>query len=237
MKRSYEIWPRTYGAILLVCFAVSLVACHNAVQPVGTVATPKPVQLTLADLRNERAGNAFNKHAIDSAISMLHSGDLVLRIGGGADSYMLSQMNQRDKTFSHCGIVFIENGYPFVYHSIGGEDNPDERLRRDSAVFFFSPLHNLGLGVVRYNIGEQNINDLQKIVLQYYRERRKFDMDFDLKTDDKLYCAEFVYKAMNTALKDTSFIKPTTMLGHRFVGVDDLFMNKHARMIWQIKYK
>ena len=184
-----------------------------------------------------KSANTFNNKALDSSISILKSGQIVLRMGLGADSYLLSQMNQKNKTFSHCGIVFIENGYPFVYHSIGGEDNPDERLRRDSVKFFFSPDHNSGIAIVQYDYDEEHIQKLRQIVNNYYKERPKFDMKFDLKTDDKLYCAEFIYKALNKTMDDTSYITPTRFLGLTFVGVDDLFLNRHASVIWQIKYK
>src|ERR1700722_15133814 len=108
------------------------------------------VSRAVVDPLTQQSSNLYNKQKVDTAVSMLRSGYIVLRTGLGADSYLLSQMNRKDKTYSHCGIVMIENGYPFVYHSIGGEDNPDERLRRDSASFFFSPLHNSGLAIVQY---------------------------------------------------------------------------------------
>src|SRR5205823_1030742 len=101
-----------------------------------------------------------------------------------------------NKTYSHSGIVVIEDGKPYVYHSIGGEDNPDAVLRRDPASFFFSPLNNFGFGIARYDMADSTIGKLKGIVKQYYKEKIKFDLDFDLKTDDRLYCAEFVYKAV-----------------------------------------
>jgi len=181
--------------------------------------------------------NTWNRHIVDTAVSLLRSGYIVLRRGIGADSYMLAEMNKKDKTYSHCGIVMIEHGYPFVYHSIGGEDNPDERLRRDSADFFFSPLHNTHLAIVRFDFDSANVDELRRAVSRYYAERPKFDLKFDLATDDELYCSEFVYKALNKAMHDTGYIKPGLLLGHKFVGIDDIFINEHANMVWQIKFK
>jgi hypothetical protein len=181
--------------------------------------------------------DAWNNHAVDTAVSLLKSGYIVLRMGAGADSRMLAELNQKDKTYSHCGIVMVEHGYPFVYHSIGGEDNPDERLRRDSACFFFSPQHNMGIAVVQFDYSADKINELRDVVYNYYRQRPKFDMKFDLKTDDQLYCAEFVYKAVNKAMGDSVYIKTTTLLGHTFVGIDDLFITPHAHIVWQTGFK
>jgi hypothetical protein len=189
------------------------------------------------DLAAVRAARLWNKHAIDAAVSLLKQGNIVLRSGLGADSYMLSQMNRRDKTYSHCGIVLMENGYPFVYHCIGGEDVPDARLRKDSAKVFFTPLHNDGIAIVQYNFNDKNVTDLMRVVTRFYQARPKFDLKFDLATDDALYCSEFVYKALNEAKNDTAYILPSKALGRAFVGIDDLFLNEHAHITWRIKFK
>ena len=179
----------------------------------------------------------WNNNKIDSAVSILQSGNIVLRSGRGPDSYLLSNLNQKDKTYSHCGIVMIEGGYPFVYHSIGGEDNPDERMRRDSARTFFSQRYNSGIAIVQYDLDAEHINRLGEVAREYYALRPLFDMQFDLATDNKLYCAEFVYKALNKAMGDTAYIKTSFAMGRRYVGVDDLFLNSHCRIIWKVAYK
>jgi len=191
----------------------------------------------IIDKRTQSGNDPWNKHAVDTALTLLKTGDLVLRNGIDATSDLLRQMNQTDKTYSHCGLVIIEHGYPFVYHSIGGEDNPDASLRRDSASFFFSPYNNLNFGIARYDIDSAVKEKMKEIVWTYYREKVKFDMDFDLKTDDRLYCAEFVYKTMNKATGDTNYIRPTYIMGHTFTGTDNLFVNPHAHMVWQVKFK
>ncbi len=196
--------------------------------------TDKPVPATSITPAN---ADITNDHLVDTAVSLLHSGYVVLRMGLGADSRMLAHFNRKNKSYSHCGIVMIENGRPWVYHSIGGEDNPDERLRRDPAKLFFSPRHNSAIAIVKYEIDDAKVNELQKVVNSYYRQRPKFDMKFDLKSDDKLYCAEFVYKAFNKTMADTAYIRPTSAARIRFVAVDDLFVNPHADIVWQTTFK
>src|SRR5690242_7336171 len=101
--------------------------------------------------------NPANARLVDSAICLLRSGDIALRTGTDIISVMLRGMNLRDKAYSHCGIVMIEDGYPFVYHSIGGEDDPDARLARDSAKAFFLPGPNERLGIVRLSLNAAQI--------------------------------------------------------------------------------
>jgi hypothetical protein len=62
-------------------------------------------------------------------------------------------------------------------------------------------------------------------------------MNFDLTTDDKLYCAEFIYKAMAEATADSAFFTPTSVAGYTFMGIDNLFVNPHAKTICEIRYK
>lgn len=197
----------------------------------------KSVNTATLNGMQERYNNTWNRKEIDSCIHILHTGDLVLRTGIDASSYVLSRMNLTDKTYSHCGLVVVEHGYPFVYHSIGGEDNPDACLRRDSASFFFSPKNNFGFGIARYDMNAIQVDSMKSVVYRFYKEKKKFDLDFDLKTDDKLYCAEFVYKALNIATKDTTYIKAISFIGHSYVGVDNLFINPHAHMICRVKFK
>ena len=196
-----------------------------------------PVNRDLLLEVSTRANNPLNKASVDSAISLLRSGDVVVRTGNDATSYMLCQLNTRNKTYSHCCVVMVENGYPFVYHSIGGEDNPDATLRRDSASFWFSPANNLGFGIARLNMPAGRDTTLSRVVRGFYKERKKFDMDFDIKTDDRFYCAELVYKSVNQAMRDSQYLQPITFLGYTFIGIDDIFLSPHARMVCQIRFK
>ena len=176
------------------------------------------------------------RNKVDSMLPAVKTGDILLRSGTGADSYLVAMMNVKDKTYSHCGIVIIEDGYPFVYHCIGGEDNPDARMRRDSLVNYLAPGHTLGFGLVRYDLDSIHICSVKQQVYKYYAAKTKFDLKFDLKSDDQLYCSELVYKVINKAMKDTEYIKLTHAFGHTFVSLDNLFINPHAHFICKVQY-
>lgn len=197
----------------------------------------RPVNQELLDGIAKRSTDPWNLHAVDSTAALLKDGDIVVRMGNDITSYMLSQLNQHDKTYSHCGLVFIENGKPYVYHSIGGESNPDARMRRDPATQWLSPKDNLGFGLTRLPLTTLNTDSLRRIVRRWHHEKKRFDLNFDLATDDRFYCAEFVYKAVNQAMGDSLYLKPTSIFGYTFVGVDDVFFNAHATPICQIRFK
>ena len=184
-----------------------------------------------------REENPANWRAVDSLLPLVRSGDLALRTGADATSTMLRQMNLKNKTYSHCGIVLIEGGYPFVYHAIGGEDNPDARLRRDSARNFFHPQWNERMGLARLDLDTAQLSALRRAVYATYRRAPLFDMDFDLATDDKLYCAEFVYKTVCAVAGDTAYLPRTTLSRKCYVGVDNLYENPHARIVRDYRFR
>lgn len=200
-----------------------LASCKNAKKP---KAAPQTVQNELE-----------NANLCDSVSKCLRSGDLVFRLGNDITSYMLSQLNQNDKSFSHCGIVSIENGSPFIYHAIGGEYNPDQKIKREAPKQWFSPKNNLMVAVSRLDLDSNKTRKLVETVQTYYKEGKKFDMEFDLNTDDRLYCAEMIYKSIQHAAADSNFIPTTAAFGKKYVGIDDLFRNVHASFICRVRYK
>ena len=166
----------------------------------------------------------------------LHNGDIVLRSGRDLISNLFAQLNQTDKTFSHCGIVFLESNGWVVYHSIGGEDNPNEKLRRDSFRNFVSPLHNSGYAVCRYSLDSLQCCRLKNVVDSMYRKQVPFDMNFDLKSDDRLYCAEMVYKAFNKACSCDSCFKTSMHKGFEYISTDNILLNNKSRILCHIVY-
>ena len=83
---------------------------------------------------------------------LIQNGDLILRTGRDFTSEIMRQLSTKDKTYSHCGIASIEHDSVFVYHSIGGEWNPDQKLRRDPFEIFCNPFENRGFGIFRYKL-------------------------------------------------------------------------------------
>ncbi|OSZ82126.1 hypothetical protein CAP35_02330 [Chitinophagaceae bacterium IBVUCB1] len=182
------------------------------------------------------AANPYNKHLIDSAAQFLQHGDVVVRTGNDMTSEMFRQANQTDKTYSHCGIVMIEEGKPYVYHCIGGEDNPNEVLRRDSLSFWASPRNNYGFGIVRYRFTPTQLDSFCAIAKHYYQQKKKFDLDFDLQSDDKLYCAELLYIAINRSM-GKPVIQTTQAMGHDYAAIDNITHNAYCQMICEVRYK
>ncbi|MDQ6756725.1 MAG: hypothetical protein M3004_07295 [Bacteroidota bacterium] len=196
----------------------------------GCYNTPEIKKLILthsdsADI-NRKNKNAFD--LIEITKPLIQHGDLILRTGNDFTSESLRQLSSTDKTYSHCGIASIENDSVFVYHSLGGEWNPDEKLRRDPLELFCNPIENRGFGIFTFNFNIQQKHGLDSVIRSWYNKGLMFDMDFNLKTDDRMYCAEFVSKAIETATKKQINFSTTTINKFEFVAVDNLFLNKYC---------
>jgi hypothetical protein len=173
--------------------------------------------------------------SIDSAVSMLQQGDLLLRRSKDITSYMLSEANPSDKRFSHCGLVQIENREAVVYHFIGGETK--NGMKREPARHFLSPVYNNAAGIARYPLNDAESARQSDLIRQYYRLQMPFDYQFDLLSDSSLYCAEFICKLMNTVKMDSLFIEPTLKKGLAYIPVENLYNNGKAGLIWQMSFK
>lgn len=184
----------------------------------------------------KRAALSWNRQHADSCVNLVRNGDLVLRSGSDAISSLFKKANTRDKTYSHAGIVFVENGYPFVYNCIGSASDPAALLKRDSLSTYISPYDNLGYAVYRYNLTLNQLVRLHDIAIRYFKERRSFDPYFDLHTDSALYCTEFVYKAMQETTGDKKYLPTTHTADFNFVAVDNLFLRKDIKLVCKIGY-
>jgi Permuted papain-like amidase enzyme, YaeF/YiiX, C92 family len=214
---------------LCSCLFFLLAGCSNVNNNKLTVAKKD----ALKEL--QKIERAFIK--INAAKQVVATGDLIVRTGNDFTSESLRSLNQRDKTYSHCGIASIENGSLFVYHALGGEFNPDEKIRKDKFEIFAEPYSNRGIGIYRYPLLQGEIKKLMLTVKTLHEMGIIFDMKFDLQSNDRMYCAEFVYKAyvMGTAGKlqfNTSHINQFA-----FIGIDDLFMQPLCKAQKKILYQ
>lgn len=167
---------------------------------------------------------------------IVKTGDLIVRTGVDFTSETMRLLSTKDKTYSHCGIASIEHDSLFVYHSIGGEWNPDQKLRRDPFIFFCNPYESKGFGIFRYKINHKENINLINVVHKLYDKKIMFDMHFDLATDDRMYCSEFVYKAIEQATNNKIVLPTTTINNIKFIALDNLFINSFCTEIKRITF-
>ncbi len=167
----------------------------------------------------------------------IQNGDLVTRTGNDFTSQSLRSLNQRDKTYSHCGIASIEHDSIFVYHALGGDFNPDQKIRRDAMEDFAEPYSNKGIGIFRFEVADSIKQNFVLVAKEFFCNGIMFDMDFDLKTDDRMYCTEFVYKSFIKASGNKLVFNRSHIKLFEFIGVDDIFLHPQCKLKAQLVYK
>ncbi len=203
----------------------------------GSTSDYNKLVITKNDSLAEAQKNAHAYLQIDSAKKLIMPGDLIVRTGNDYTSESLRSLNQRDQTYSHCGIASIENDSLFVYHALGGEWNPDQKIRRDPLEVFAEPYSNRGIGIYRFALSPPEIKTLMATVIKLHDMGIMFDMKFDLESNDHMYCAEFVYKSYVMGTNGKLRFNISHIGNFAFIGVDDLFLQPLCKEQKRILYK
>ena len=160
-------------------------------------------------------------------IDKLKDGYLVFRRGYGVDSIVAANFSNVEKRYSHAGIILLENNKVFVIHS---EESPTKHFNGIVKEKLSDFLQGVKIWAV-YKYDDIDSNKLRDYTLKLKQQNITFDMDFDLKSDDKMYCSEFIYKSLNTVV-NKDFIKASKIfLSKRYVVITDLYINEHTTLV------
>jgi hypothetical protein len=214
-----------------------------------------PAHTNKTSVSTEPTAVAKAYNTIEKGQSLLQEGDLVLRLNHDPASQFIKYFNRGDKSYSHSGIVLFENGYPYVYHIVNGDENPGEQIRKDSLLRFCNPRKNFGFGIYRYKIDATEIRKLKEVIHNWYQKGVRFDSTFNLETDDRMYCSEMVSKALAKATANRIKIattQPTTieaaaLSSHihlsmaatrklKIIAIDNLYLNKFCTPVFRYSF-
>ena len=189
---------------------------------------------------------------IKKASLLLKEGDLVTRSDDDFESLALQNFSQKDRTYSHSGIAFKEDSIFMIYHCMAGIENPNGACRKEPFDSFVNPSKKTGFGIFQYQLSIAEKERLHLVLQQNYQSKKPFDISFNLKTDDSLYCSEMISKGLQHATKGrvkipTSFLHNFTpkIMGYQtrrffktfeYIGIDDLYMNRFCKEIIRVKY-
>lgn len=175
--------------------------------------------------------STYDSNSIKTLISeskhLLQSGDVIVRNGRDEVSDVVRSFNRKDKTYSHCGIILVENDTVFVYHALGGVYNPSQALLREPIDRFCASSQTDKFAVYRYNLNTEQRAKLRSLVQEYHKNKLPFDLFFNYDTNDKMYCSEFVFKCLNHVL-DNALSKYLTKGNLLYISIDDLYLNDMA---------
>jgi hypothetical protein len=130
------------------------------------------------------------------------SGQIVVSDHPGPDSLFLTLSSQRYASWIHAGVIVVEDGDAYVYESFGFYfpmpwERPNDRMgggvRRVSLATF---LGRSAINAVYEPPASLDIAAVVAFVREHRRLRTPFDGRFDAGDPSRLYCTEFVARAL-----------------------------------------
>ena len=197
-----------------------------------------------------------NDSILRKARRQIQNCDLILRTGTDYSSEEIKTISPGDKTYSHAGIAVKEGSQIFVYHIEPDYYYINDKVRKDPLDTFCNPAKNLGIGIARYNLNqEQQIRFINYLDLQY-RKKIPFDVHFKLDTDDSMYCSEMIRKGLTVAtagaiqlpalrfndkskykiIRQYLKVQEKDFVNREIIPIDHLFLNPHCRILNRYLY-
>lgn len=171
-------------------------------------------------------------------VAVLQTGDIVLRSGRDELSRFFRNLNEKDRRFSHCGVLLQSSTGPKVLHIVESASDTIPDLQFEAFARFVSAAQNEAFRVVRLPLDSAQIRQLPGIFDSLRKTPIHFDVRFNLETDTALYCTELIYKIMRRLKVPDSFFQfSQSRNGKRYLGVDGLYLKNPNKTICELSYK
>lgn len=192
-----------------------------------------------------------NDSLIDHAATLIRTGDLILRTGTDFSSEEVRSISPADKTYSHAGIAIVDGNGIFVYHIEPDHLHLTDKVRKEPLDSFCNPKKNLGIAIARYDLAASEKSTFFAYLEKQYNKQVPFDIHFDLRSTDSMYCSEMIrhglwlatsgrlllpthrfndrnkYKIMRQYLR----LPEKSIANREIIPIDHLFLNPHCTMI------
>jgi hypothetical protein len=205
--------------------------------------------------RTSLATDAEVATMINKGEQVVKDGDIIARDYQDPISQAVKRFNRIDPSYSHAGIVIIENGYPFVYHVLPNRKYNKGNICRDSLKRFCAASEINGFGIFRYHLPPGVVDEMKQQLRTWQAAGTQFDPWFSYRSDDRLYCSEMVAKLIAKASKGAvafEFTRPTALeknvyisrfpkakdhsLEDSVLAIDNLYMNPDCKTIARFTY-
>lgn len=150
-------------------------------------------------INNQITGNTY----LNISEDILQNGDLVFRQGRTAESQAVL-LTDRKSSYSHVGIIYIDNKNPYVIHAVPGENiNGPDFIKKEKITDFLTPRKAKRFAIYRSDFTNEERKIAATTAFNFYKEQKTFDNKYNLVTDDQLYCTELVIKVFQKAINES----------------------------------
>jgi len=235
---------------ILIAIAAIITCCFTNCQSPQPTDAAKSISEQVQETQTAQINHAWD--SIHAVAKLIQNGDLICRTGIDFSSQSLQMMSTQDKSFSHGGLAFIENGQVMIYHSIASAtDTATDNFRKEPLDSFVNPKLQSALGIYRYKLSTEEINCMCNTFQDMERRHVPFDKYFNLADDDKLYCSEAIAKALKKCTHNRVLIPITVKKNFKtknvnynhlngkvleYISIDNLYLNPFCDPVKRINY-
>jgi uncharacterized protein YycO len=166
----------------------------------------------------------------------LQNGDLIFRKGRSIESQIVL-LSDDNSDYSHVGIIYLKDGKPLVIHSVPAENGEEhEFIKLEGVEDFLKKDKAVQFAVFRL---EDSLIHSTKAACDFayncYLNKFRFDNQYDLNSDTKLYCTELIWKAyqqigidlVQNRLHDINFI----VINKRMIMPGSILESKYLKLV------
>ena len=186
------------------------------------------------------------------------TGDLLVRLNDDVISDRVRFINEKDKTYSHTGLVIERNNEKYVAH-ISPEPGLGDTIQYIPIDSFINPVKNIKCAMYRYEMSNNEKQKMAFIIDSFKTAGIRFDPVYELTSDDKLYCSEMISKALKQATNNrivcrettvpknmqkavvmffkTQKISPKQASLQKIMTIDNLYLREDCTMLMQFQLK
>ena len=197
-------------------------------------------------------------HNIDSLKKIASEGDLIVRLGDDMISYQIKFLGEKDRSYSHAGVITEKDGRKWVTH-ITPEAGLGDTIQLTPIDSFITPGKNLRCALYRYNLTPTEKDSLRVVFDRLRQKHIRFDRVYDITTNDRMYCSEMISKSLTEATNHrltfktnyapmgmipllTAYFKPEHLtremiIKRQFVTIDNLYLRPECTRLMEFPLK
>ena len=164
----------------------------------------------------------------------VRNGDLVMRRGKGLVSNWFSSCSTQDQSFSHAGVVLMKNNIPYVVH-LQQDDLSGIKMEEFSS--FISDDVCSKSAIYRLDLDEKEIQTMMEEINEDLDKKISFDPEFNFENSSTMYCSEWIRHLVVQATDDAAYFPVTKAGDFTYIAPDNLYLNKHTRLICTITHQ
>lgn len=160
-------------------------------------------------------------------------GDLVFRSGKGVISDWFRRCSLSDPAYSHAGIICRKGNELMVVHL--QQTSSDGSLKVERLTDFWAASGCNAGSIYRLDLNQEEIDGMMHEIDKDVLSGVKFDEQFNLDDDTRMYCSEWIRNKVIHATQDPGYFPITSADDFRYVAPDNLYLNQHAVLVYKFR--